>query len=249
MEVLDLIAIGFLVFCVLLLWFVAMSLSSSPKAWAKNAPDSTTAKATSAPNKIQTNFNAKEVTKQERGSIPLPSKMIEIGLFIQAAHLLQLCEAGRIAHYLVCTHSFNISCRCDVTMQVVSVISQKGGSGKTTLALHLAVSSSLENRNTAVIDLDPQASAAKWSDRRSANLPVVLSAHASRLPQEIARVQDTGGKSFFWTRRRIRTARHWKLQRFRISFSSRAAPPFLIWRRSPTHSILSEQPANQFLWS
>ena len=82
-------------------------------------------------------------------------------------------------------------------MQVVSVISQKGGSGKTTLALHLAVSSSLENRNTAVIDLDPQASAAKWSDRRSANLPVVLSAHASRLPQEIARVQDTGGEILF----------------------------------------------------
>ena len=79
-------------------------------------------------------------------------------------------------------------------MQVVSVISQKGGSGKTTLALHLAVSSSLENRNAAVIDLDPQASAAKWSDRRIADLPVVLSAHASRLPHEMARIQDTGGE-------------------------------------------------------
>ena len=82
-------------------------------------------------------------------------------------------------------------------MRVVSVISQKGGSGKTTLALHLAVASSRENRNTAVIDLDPQASAAKWADRRAAELPVVLSAHASRLSHEMGRVRDTGGEILF----------------------------------------------------
>ena len=48
-------------------------------------------------------------------------------------------------------------------MKTVSVISQKGGSGKLPLALHLAVASISEQRNTAVIDLDPQASATKWS--------------------------------------------------------------------------------------
>ena len=79
-------------------------------------------------------------------------------------------------------------------MRVVSVISQKGGSGKTTLALHLAVASSLANCDTAVIDLDPQASAAKWSDRRTADLPVVLSAHASRLSHEMVRVRNSGGE-------------------------------------------------------
>lgn len=79
-------------------------------------------------------------------------------------------------------------------MRVISVISQKGGAGKTTLALHLAVASSMDGRNTAVIDLDPQASAAKWADRRNAEVPVVLSAHASRLPQEMARVRDSGGE-------------------------------------------------------
>lgn len=78
-------------------------------------------------------------------------------------------------------------------MKTVSIISQKGGSGKTTLALHLAVASSQE-RNTAVIDLDPQASAARWSDRRENVVPVVLSAHASRLPQEIERVRGVGGE-------------------------------------------------------
>ena len=82
-------------------------------------------------------------------------------------------------------------------MRVISIISQKGGSGKTTLALHLAVASSLEKRNTAVIDLDPQASATKWSDRRTDELPVVLSAHASRLSHEMERVRDTGGEILF----------------------------------------------------
>lgn len=79
-------------------------------------------------------------------------------------------------------------------MKTVAIISQKGGAGKTTLALHLATAAALEGRNTAIIDLDPQASAANWSDRRSAELPVVLSAHASRLAHEMKRVEDMEGE-------------------------------------------------------
>lgn len=78
-------------------------------------------------------------------------------------------------------------------MKTVAIISQKGGAGKTTLALHLATAAALTGRNTAIIDLDPQASAANWSDRREAELPVVLSAHASRLAHEMRRVEDMGG--------------------------------------------------------
>ena len=48
-----------------------------------------------------------------------------------------------------------------------------------------------------VIDLDPQASAANWSDRRRAELPVVLSAHASRLSHEAMRVEETGGEILY----------------------------------------------------
>ena len=66
-------------------------------------------------------------------------------------------------------------------MNAIAIVSQKGGSCKTTLALHLAVASAAAGRNTAVIDLDPQASSTHWLDRRTAEVPVVLSAHASRL--------------------------------------------------------------------
>lgn len=79
-------------------------------------------------------------------------------------------------------------------MKTVAIISQKGGAGKTTVALHLATAAALEGRNTAIIDLDPQASAANWSDRRAADLPVVLSAHASRLTHEMKRVEDMEGE-------------------------------------------------------
>ena len=82
-------------------------------------------------------------------------------------------------------------------MKTIAIVSQKGGSGKTTIALHLAVASARAGRNTAVIDLDPQASAANWSDRRQAELPVVLSAHASRLSHEATRVEETGGEILY----------------------------------------------------
>ena len=77
-------------------------------------------------------------------------------------------------------------------MKILSIISQKGGSGKTTLTLHLAAASS-QKRDTAVIDLDPQASATRWSDRRASEIPPVISAHASRLPQVLAQVEEAEG--------------------------------------------------------
>lgn len=79
-------------------------------------------------------------------------------------------------------------------MQTIAIISQKGGAGKSTLATHLAVQAAEAGKNVALIDLDPQASAAKWGDRREQELPVVISAHASRLPQQMTLVRENGGE-------------------------------------------------------
>jgi len=51
-------------------------------------------------------------------------------------------------------------------MKVLAVLSEKGGAGKTTLAVHLAVAAQLAGFDVAIVDLDPQGSAADWSDRR-----------------------------------------------------------------------------------
>ncbi len=47
-------------------------------------------------------------------------------------------------------------------MKTLAIISQKGGAGKTTLALHQAVTAGIKKKTAAIIDLDPQASAANW---------------------------------------------------------------------------------------
>ena len=78
-------------------------------------------------------------------------------------------------------------------MKTVAVVSQKGGAGKTTLVLHRAAAWAHAGNNAAVTDLDPQTSAAKWTDRRTTELPIVLSTHASRLNPEMERVCNTGG--------------------------------------------------------
>ncbi|MEL6103275.1 MAG: ParA family protein [Pseudomonadota bacterium] len=51
-------------------------------------------------------------------------------------------------------------------MQLLAVTSQKGGVGKTTLAVNLAVAASLDGVATILFDLDPQGSAAEYYARR-----------------------------------------------------------------------------------
>lgn len=77
-------------------------------------------------------------------------------------------------------------------MYVIAVVGQKGGIGKTTLSIHLAVAAALAGHTTLLIDLDPQASASKWSDIRQDASPVVISAHASRLRPVLEKAEEQG---------------------------------------------------------
>jgi chromosome partitioning protein len=69
-------------------------------------------------------------------------------------------------------------------MKIIAVISQKGGAGKTTLAVNLAVAAELQDVPTVLIDLDPQSSAKTWHDlRANKEAPFVVSSQASRLEE------------------------------------------------------------------
>ena len=75
-------------------------------------------------------------------------------------------------------------------MKVISLINQKGGVGKTTLALHLATAFYHHGRNTILIDLDPQSSASEWYDSREDEMPPVRSIQPSRLDKTIEQARE-----------------------------------------------------------
>jgi chromosome partitioning protein len=51
-------------------------------------------------------------------------------------------------------------------VRTLAIISQKGGSGKTTIAVHMAVCAALGKLKTAILDIDPQHSAYGWNESR-----------------------------------------------------------------------------------
>ena len=77
-------------------------------------------------------------------------------------------------------------------MRTIALVSSKGGSGKTTLAVALAVAHELAARDAVVIDLDPQGSAGVWGDLRGADAPPVVTAHPPRLARVIDAAYDGG---------------------------------------------------------
>jgi chromosome partitioning protein len=77
-------------------------------------------------------------------------------------------------------------------VKTLAIISQKGGTGKTTLAINLAVASERAGKPAVIIDLDPQASAKAWHDNRQEKTPTVISAQAARLPDLLATAKTHG---------------------------------------------------------
>src|ERR1700722_1987957 len=77
-------------------------------------------------------------------------------------------------------------------MKTITILSQKGGTGKTTLALHLAVAAEQAGETVIVIDLDPQASAMAWKDVRSAETPDVISVTPGRFQKALDAAKEAG---------------------------------------------------------
>ncbi len=65
------------------------------------------------------------------------------------------------------------------------MISQKGGSGKTTIAVHLAAAAVADNKKVLLIDTDPQKSAEVWYDCRQKEEPTFVTTSSNDLEEVI----------------------------------------------------------------
>ena len=78
-------------------------------------------------------------------------------------------------------------------MRVLTIASQKGGTGKTTLAAHLAVEAESAGAGpVAVVDTDPQGSLAAWWNIRTADTPLFAAVNISEIAEHLARLEAQG---------------------------------------------------------
>lgn len=77
-------------------------------------------------------------------------------------------------------------------MNVIAFLSQKGGSGKTTLSVHTAVAAEASGERVCVIDADPQESATAWASAREAQTPIVATAQAGELEAALGAAKSEG---------------------------------------------------------
>jgi chromosome partitioning protein len=78
-------------------------------------------------------------------------------------------------------------------MKVIAFLSQKGGSGKTTLSVHTAVAAHESGTSVVLVDTDPQKSATVWGDAREAKAsPIVVTRGVLELGRVLAAARQDG---------------------------------------------------------
>ena len=79
-------------------------------------------------------------------------------------------------------------------MPTIAIISQKGGAGKTTLALHLAAAARDAGLVALIVDTDPQATASQWAAWRQDAPPEVIDSPPPRLAAKVAQATGQGAE-------------------------------------------------------
>lgn len=77
-------------------------------------------------------------------------------------------------------------------MTTIAIVSQKGGSGKTTLAVNLAAAAEAAGDIALVIDTDPQATASQWAAWRSDRAPEVIDSAPPRIQAKVDAARAQG---------------------------------------------------------
>lgn len=70
-------------------------------------------------------------------------------------------------------------------MKTIALVTQKGGTGKSSIAVSLAVAAAETGHNSYVLDLDPQGTSKNWFERRVADTPQVAAIEASQVERAL----------------------------------------------------------------
>jgi chromosome partitioning protein len=77
-------------------------------------------------------------------------------------------------------------------MKTIALLARKGGSGKTTCAIHMGVLAQAGGLRVMFFDLDPQRSLAAWWQSRAASTPPLVETDARRLPELLREASGEG---------------------------------------------------------
>lgn len=77
-------------------------------------------------------------------------------------------------------------------MHVLTLVTQKGGTGKSSLAISLAVAASEAGLRTCLLDIDPQGTATEWFRRRKAPAPDVAAISVTSLYSRVFQLRQDG---------------------------------------------------------
>src|SRR3954469_5743432 len=82
-------------------------------------------------------------------------------------------------------------------MIVYSVLSRKGGVGKSLLVRSLAVQALIEGKRAAILDADPQQTIVSWGKRREAGAPLIVGVGGRTIRDALAEIEGRGGEVVF----------------------------------------------------
>lgn len=77
-------------------------------------------------------------------------------------------------------------------MKIISFVTQKGGSGKTTLAINCAIAAEQAGHKVLLVDMDPQGTAEAWYQDRESDTPKLVTVNSTSLQTAIDRAGQGG---------------------------------------------------------
>jgi chromosome partitioning protein len=76
-------------------------------------------------------------------------------------------------------------------MKAITFVTQKGGSGKSTLCISLAVAAQETGRSVCILEMDRQATVSDWAEHRQSSSPEVAQIDAPQLDQVMQSLKGT----------------------------------------------------------